>query len=37
MDKATTFRDPAEGRWIAQSGDLNRFLTVSEDTGGAYS
>jgi quercetin dioxygenase-like cupin family protein len=37
MSKPTTFRRPAEGRWIAQSGDLNRFLAVSADTGGAYS
>lgn len=32
-----TFRKPGEGRWIAQSGDLNRFLAVKEDTDGAYS
>ena len=37
MSKAMTFRKPVEGRWIAQSGDLNRFLAVKEDTGGSYS
>src|SRR5579883_2096558 len=36
MNKAIITRQPKEGRWIAQSGDLNRFLAVSEDTGGAY-
>jgi quercetin dioxygenase-like cupin family protein len=37
MSKSITIRKPVEGRWIAQSGDINRFLAVSEDTGGAYS
>jgi len=37
MTKLITIRKPVEGRWIAQSGDINRFLAVSEDTGGAYS
>jgi quercetin dioxygenase-like cupin family protein len=37
MSKTPTLRLPTEGRWIAQSGDLNRFLVVSEHTGGAYS
>ncbi len=37
MNKSTKFRFPTEGRWIAQSGDLNRFLVVSADTDGAYS
>jgi quercetin dioxygenase-like cupin family protein len=36
MEKQLVQRTPAEGRWIAQSGDLNRFLAVSENTGGAY-
>jgi len=36
MEKQWVHRTPAEGRWIAQSGDLNRFLAVSADTGGAY-
>jgi quercetin dioxygenase-like cupin family protein len=36
MKKQLVQRTPAEGRWIAQSGDLNRFLAVSENTGGAY-
>jgi quercetin dioxygenase-like cupin family protein len=36
MEKQLLQRGPTEGRWIAQSGDLNRFLAVSENTGGAY-
>lgn len=36
MAKQVVQRRSTEGRWIAQSGDLNRFLAVSEDTGGAY-
>lgn len=37
MGKPMMFRRPTEGRWIAQSGDLNRVLAVSQDTGGIYS
>lgn len=36
MAKQMVQRRSTEGRWIAQSGDLNRFLAVSENTGGAY-
>jgi quercetin dioxygenase-like cupin family protein len=36
MATAMVLRKSTEGRWIAQSGDLNRFLAVSADTGGAY-
>ncbi len=36
MEKQLLQLRPTEGRWIAQSGDLNRFLAVSENTGGAY-
>ena len=36
MDRQLTVRAPAEGRTIAVTGDLYRFLATGEDTGGRY-